>query len=383
LRSPLAKIAVAPAVTIAVEPNAHLELLLAQAAHEMGAPRIIAVWEKTEETKRYFACWSARRFERSTESLEYPIEGLVAPRLARTTFAVRSAESQLVKTPEGLRFSAAAAISARFSARYDIRAVVSTPFFRRGCRGRIFALDCAFAKDQLAQITIVADRVGLAIEYDGLQQQAEATVAARERLKLAHDLHDGLLQNLTAATLQLEVCSKNCEGEIRQRIDSIQALLAGEQRRLRDVVNGWRHRNRSEDLFLADACENVLRGLGAYWNCQTSLRIRPRNARLPFALVEHLSLLLTEAIANAVKHGNASRVWVYVARTTQTLALFISDNGGGFRGLVGSYSDDTLVAENIGPRSLCERVKSLRGHLLLATSGAGARVRIQLPLEKT
>ena len=79
-----------------------------------------------------------------------------------------------------------------------------------------------------------------------------------DRSKLAHDLHDGLLQTLTAAALQLKVCSKNCQGDTRHELNSIQQLLAAEQKRIRVFVSGWDRKNGSKDFVLASACKVVL-----------------------------------------------------------------------------------------------------------------------------
>ena len=204
-----------------------------------------------------------------------------------------------------------------------------------------------------------------------------------ERSKLAHDLHDGILQNLTAATLQLKVCSRNCDGETRHDLESIQELLAAEQKRVRDFVSGWRQKNDSEDFALANACERVLRELSAYWRCQTSLRVAPGDAHVPSAIAEQLWLILAEGIANAAKHGGASRVLVDLERTTESLLVCISDNGSGFRGLAGTYTDETLIAQHLGPRFLCDRVRGLRGSLMLSTSPAGARLQVRLPISIT
>lgn len=200
-----------------------------------------------------------------------------------------------------------------------------------------------------------------------------------ERLKLAHDLHDGILQNLTAATLQLKVCSRNCDAVTRHNLKSIQELLAAEQKRIRDFVSGGRQKNDNEDFLLTTACERVLRELSAYWRCQTSLRVVPGDAHVPSAIAEQLWLILAEGIANAAKHGGASHVLVDLERTTESLFVCISDNGSGFQGLAGTYTDETLIAQHLGPRFLCDRVRGLRGSLMLSTSPAGARLQIRLP----
>jgi signal transduction histidine kinase len=198
------------------------------------------------------------------------------------------------------------------------------------------------------------------------------------RSKLAHDLHDGILQSLTAATLRLKACRKNCERETQDELDSIQELLTAEQRRIRGSVG---QKNDSEDFVLAKACEGVLAELSAYWRCETPLGVVPSDARVSSVIAKHLWLILAEAIANAAKHGGATRVLVDLERTTDALVISLSDNGSGFRGLTGAYTDQTLIAQHAGPRFLCDRVRILRGSLMLSTSPAGARLQIRLPVE--
>jgi signal transduction histidine kinase len=200
-----------------------------------------------------------------------------------------------------------------------------------------------------------------------------------ERSKLAHDLHDGILQSLTAAALRLKACSKDCEGEIRDELDSIQQLLAVEQRRIRDSVGG--QKNESEDFVLAKACEDVLAELSSYWHCKTSLRVVPSDARVSSVVAKNLWLILAEAIANAAKHGGATRVLVDLQRTADAFVITLSDDGCGFLGLTGVHTDETLVAQHAGPRFLCDRVRALQGSLALSTSPAGARLQIRLPVE--
>jgi signal transduction histidine kinase len=140
-------------------------------------------------------------------------------------------------------------------------------------------------------------------------------------------------------------------------------------------------RNDSEDFALANACEGVLAELSAYWRCETPLRVVPSDARVSAVVAKELWLILAEAIANAVKHGGATRVAVDLEQTADALVISLSDNGNGFRGLTGDYSDGALVAKHARPRFLCDRVKTMRGNLRLSTSAAGVRLQIQLPLE--
>jgi signal transduction histidine kinase len=62
------------------------------------------------------------------------------------------------------------------------------------------------------------------------------------------------------------------------------------------------------------------------------------------------------------------------------LTIRIHDNGSGFQGVDGTYTDQTLIAEGRGPRFLCDRVRGLGGHLTLSTSPTGSRLQIELPV---
>jgi signal transduction histidine kinase len=300
------------------------------------------------------------------------------------SFMVRSADSTLVTTHEGLKFCSSAAVAECLRTRYKFKRAITAPFTRSSCRGRVFALDSmCLAHSQLSMVEIVADRVGLELEHHSLQQQAELAAVERERSNLAHNLHDGILQSLTAATLQLKVCRTKAPGRIRQNLGSLQKLLEAEQKRVRNFVNGQRDKidvHNDDKCSLASASEGVLIEVGAYWCCETPLSVVPADATVPSAFTEHLWLILAEAVANAARHGQASRVIVDLERTTEALAISVSDNGKGFSGLAGTYTDEELTAEHVGPHFLCDRVRTLQGKLMLSTSSAGSRLQIRLPL---
>jgi signal transduction histidine kinase len=382
-RERLAKLVAWPTMEKSLSAVPLLKGLLAHVAEIMGAARVLVIWDVRLEGERNFLLWDKGQVECQTEVAGERIEDLLAPCLSGNNFKVLDAKSRMVMMPDGMKLCPGPPIAARLQKQFNIRQVVSAPFAHEGadCQGRVFALDCACAvQTQLSLIEIVAHRIGLELEYHFLQLETERLVATRERSKLAHDLHDGLLQNLTAATLQLNVCSTKCSAKTRQDLSSIQQLLVNEQKRLREFVDGTDLRIDNRSFALAKGCGHILADLSKYWDCEAPLNVMPADAEVPSNMAEHLSLILAEAIANAAKHGGATRVLVGLERTAGALAISINDNGCGFRGLAGTYTFEALVCEGIGPQFLRDRVADLGGELIVSTSPSGSRLQIRLPI---
>ncbi|WP_374530493.1 sensor histidine kinase, partial [Novosphingobium sp.] len=76
-------------------------------------------------------------------------------------------------------------------------------------------------------------------------------------------------------------------------------------------------------------------------------------------------------VANAVRHGGATRVELGLGRGPHALVLTIDDNGRGFP------LDEVANA----PRSLNERIDELGGTLVISSHPGATRVGITLPLK--
>src|SRR5262249_40504755 len=153
----------------------------------------------------------------------------------RAAFWTDDANSRFAAMPDGPVFLKAPIIDAALIQTFAIRSVASAAFVGASCRGRLFVLDRDSWSDfQLQLIEITASRMGNALDRQIMQTQAKEAVAERERSRLTRDLHDGLLQSLTAVGLQIKLMADSASDEIRTRLDVIRQLLLGEQRRIRD-----------------------------------------------------------------------------------------------------------------------------------------------------
>jgi signal transduction histidine kinase len=90
-------------------------------------------------------------------------------------------------------------------------------------------------------------------------------------------------------------------------------------------------------------------------------------------LTAEIVQLISEATANAVRHGFANRLQVSAESVNGRLQLEIQDNGRGWTGPVQDLKE-------VGPKSLQNRVSDLGGSLTLRNSSKGVCLAIEIPL---
>jgi signal transduction histidine kinase len=243
----------------------------------------------------------------------------------------------------------------------------------------VFILDRShWADDELTVAEIVASRLHLELEYSALSVELKETAASRERIRLARDLHDGVLQTLTGAALRLSSIASSSGIQIKHSLDDVRQLLVGEQQRIRAFVEG-RQPTPRQHLSLRDEIKREIEGIEHRWGCNVLLSITPQDAAVPLNLTRQIELLLAEAAANAVQHGDATRINITVERGPSHVRLQIADNGRGLTGITGTYTQDELAAQVIGPQSISKRIAELGGTLSLSSSCKGVELRIELP----
>src|SRR3546814_4245636 len=88
----------------------------------------------------------------------------------------------------------------------SVRYACSGAFSSIRYRGKVFVINPSCQLDESVSLTgIIAARLGSELERLALMQQAAETARSQERVRLARDLHDSILQDVTAANLKLQL----------------------------------------------------------------------------------------------------------------------------------------------------------------------------------
>jgi len=216
-------------------------------------------------------------------------------------------------------------------------------------------------------------------------ERLERLDVVEERARLARELHDGILQSLSGATLQLEVIARLIEldpSAAQTRLRNVARLLSEQQGELRQWIDELRPAEAHATLpaaELAPALEKVCHRAGWQHGVRVDLKL-PDSATLPRVLAEHIYRIVQEGLTNIGRHARAQHVTVDLRVGSREAELTISDDGVGFP-FRGSLDLADLMRRGVGPRSLKDRVAALRGEMNVTSSSSGSRLAIRLPID--
>lgn len=362
----LASLAAWPTTTPSMRAFPDLDEALSRAGDVLRASRILVVWGVLDEPYRFYADWREGK-------IAY---GLAPP--AADGQPDRSSEVQPERPPDALIIDLEVLdpIADAVLARSGIS------FHHARSQGRIFVeIPGTTSAEDVLLMDIVAARVGAEIEKHTTQSQLEKGARSRERMRVAQELHDGVLQSLTAVRLQLRLLERDLPGPGRRRLDQLQEILEVEQRRMRRFVESSRAVQTEEDAGMAawDVLQNNARRLMDQWEIEITVVAEPADLQLTRSLKHHIERIFAEAVSNAVRHGCASRVRAEVRNSDEGVTFAIQNDGLPFPDLIGSYSSEALRQMGAGPTSLLSRVHAAGGKLVIHSGLGPVSIEVELP----
>lgn len=207
---------------------------------------------------------------------------------------------------------------------------------------------------------------------------AEASRADdRHHRELAEQLHDGPLQTLLAARLDVE--------DVRERypdpaLDAVYAALQDVAMRLRNTVTAL-HPQVLAELGLAPAVRELVRQYEqrAADSGEVTFIVEIEEVGRPPAQ-STLYRAARELLANVFKHARATRVSIRLSRSKtgndELVTLYVADNGTGFDPAILTRA---VADGHIGLASLVVGVEAEGGSFVLDTSISGTRTTITMP----
>lgn len=352
-----------------------------QAREVFGATSAVLAFEEGEEPWLVLAVAREGNFT-LLEQNELDLASLVDQvYMDQTFYAAHSGEIILC----GGRAAAGQAVHKGIRAHIGPGAVLSVPIGCDTSLGRLFVGDPSVEGEQLLSLV---EAVGLVISsrFQAASELAESVREAvdLERVRVARDLHDGLLQSFTGVVLQLETVHSlllTSPDEARRMITDTQSILMADQRELRHFVEQLRPRAvRTKTAFdFAARLDDLQVRLSKQWGIEVSVDVKDIDPLVSAFLGQETFRLIHEAVMNSAKHGSATTVRVGVRTIGSEMHIEVTDNGSGFA-FQGQRALEQIRDSGEGPIGLAERVNSLNGSLVADSTEAGATIRITVPL---
>lgn len=200
------------------------------------------------------------------------------------------------------------------------------------------------------------------------QRALLAEAVARERRRLARELHDGLAQELSFLVTQTRLLSVR-----HGRLEGLDALEDTSRRALDESRLAIGALARPGDEPLDVALESAVADLAERMGTSVRLRLSP-GVEVEPPTRDALLRIVREAMTNAVRHGGATAVSVEL-EAGSGLRLRVVDDGQGF-----AVDDAAGAPAGFGLVSMRERAEALGGRLTVASRpGQGTRVELVLP----
>ncbi len=210
------------------------------------------------------------------------------------------------------------------------------------------------------------------------------TTQEEERRRIARELHDDTMQNLSAILMNIDMCMLYPQNITKNKIESIRKITV----RTLDGVQG----------IIQNLRPSILDDLGLEaaigWLLHTHLGEKNINyfydisgvdgARFAPEVETNLFRIVQEAVINIAKHANAENVTVSMDVTKEKLFMLIEDDGNGFdlESVLNSTRQYKKDGRGLGLLGMKERASLIGGKLLLCSElGNGTRVSLEVTIK--
>lgn len=197
----------------------------------------------------------------------------------------------------------------------------------------------------------------------------------QERIRIAGELHDGVMQEMLAVTMMLGTAKRRIpdESDARATIDKIQEKMIRVGTDIRQLSHDL-HPPALQDAGLPGAvriyCDEFSESSGIPMACDADDAVRDLSRGAALALFR----ILQEALGNAAKYAQARHITVHLGRANGLVSLTVSDDGIGFD------SSGLGTSGGLGLIMMRERASQLNGKFEFESApDRGTTIKVVVP----
>ena len=213
-------------------------------------------------------------------------------------------------------------------------------------------------------------------------------IQEKERKRIASELHDSSVQNLTHLVHMIELGSMYIDKDpnrARLELENCIRFLKSIIGDVRDTIFNLRPMT-FDDLGFKQCIDNLISNVSnefknfeiEYNVCELENDFYQDDNQIKDLFLVTIYRIIQEAIVNALKHSNGSKVILNVKVKDDKCIINVRDDGKGFYFEHSSEKDD----KHFGMSLMKERVESLNGNVSINTEPEmGTEIIIQVPLK--
>lgn len=226
-------------------------------------------------------------------------------------------------------------------------------------------------------------------EADAARQSAEVTTKMLQmqdddRRRIARELHDGVGQLLAAISMNVSKVFRE-----KERLSEPAALAVTENMSMIEqasseirTVSYLLHPPMLDEMGLSSALAWFVEGFSQRSKVIVTLQVAPDLGRLSQEHELALFRVVQECLTNIYRHSGSSTANVRLSRTEAEIRLVVKDSGKGI-----DQATTTKIASGksagVGIRGMQERIRSLKGRMIVDSDQNGSSIKVILPIAST
>lgn len=208
-------------------------------------------------------------------------------------------------------------------------------------------------------------------------------IQEEERARIARDMHDGVVQLITAARYELQAAKVATESEIaactQEKLDAAREVLDEMEEEIRHVIYDLTPPT-LDAVGLVPALQKYASRFQELSGITSHVQVMGSPCRLSPATEVAVFRLVEEALHNVATHARAGEASVTLDFQSTMLNVTVQDDGQGF-----DYQRwlESHASDHLGLLSMQERVKTLGGKMeVMSKPGHGTHVMFRLPVKR-
>jgi signal transduction histidine kinase len=209
---------------------------------------------------------------------------------------------------------------------------------------------------------------------------SQVEIAARERRKIAQEIHDGIAQELTGVVLTLEACQRALDRDPAALAPSL-AKAAREARATLAEVRQYMAALRAKEggeMNLPATVARLVDEVGRQTGLRVEMEEQGTERELEPPLERAVMRIVGESLRNVAQHAHASRAKLRLTYGQNDITVIVEDDGAGFD--TAPTMAGAAETGHFGLAGMRERAESIGGTLtVLSQPGSGTVVTATLP----